>query len=191
MSKGKIYIISGPSGVGKGTVIGELFKKLDRRWFSISATTRKPRPGEVDGVHYLFIDRESFSEMIEKDELLEYAEYNGNFYGTPMRPIMEHVEAGDDVFLDIEVQGSAQICRKIPEAVSIFIVPPTLEELGERLRGRNTESEEAILNRLKIAEEELKLAPTYDYTVVNDTVDKAVEKILDIISAERNKQEDN
>ncbi len=190
MNKGRIFIVSGPSGVGKGTVLAEVFKRIDRCWFSISATTRAPRPHEIDGVHYNFISRDKFLDMIQNGEFLEYAEYVGNYYGTPAGPIVEHIAAGIDVFLDVEVNGSGQLRRKIPEAVSIFIVPPSIEALGKRLRGRKTESEEKIAVRLEKAREEMQLASTYDYTVVNDNVLDAAEEIIRIIAAERKKLEE-
>ena len=185
MSKGVVFIVSGPSGVGKGTILGQVFSRLDNCWFSVSATTRDPREGETHGVHYYFLTREEFIKQIEQDEFLEYAEYVGNYYGTPRSPITEHVEAGYNVFLDIEVQGSEQVCRKMPEAVSIFIIPPSIEALAERLRGRNTDSEEKIRARIKRAEEEIALAPNYDYTVVNDDLETAVNEVLAIIEYER------
>ena len=154
-NKGGIYIISGPSGAGKSTVLGKLFTKLDKYFFSISATTRAPRPGEEDGVNYYFVSREKFLSMIENDELLEYAEYVGNFYGTPLKPIYDHVNDGYAVFLDVEVKGKKQVSEKVPEAVSIFIAPPSLEELENRLRLRATDTEEAIAMRLNRAREEL------------------------------------
>lgn len=181
MTKGKILIISGPSGVGKSTVLKEVFAKVDNYFFSISATTRQPRPGETDGVEYYFISREKFEEMIAKDQLLEYAEYAGNYYGTPLEPIYSHSEKGDLVVLDVEVQGYQQIKKKIPEAVSVFIAPPSLEELEARLRGRLTETEERITKRLAIAKGELELAKTYDHIVVNDNVKDAAEKIFAVI----------
>ncbi|MBR6259722.1 MAG: guanylate kinase [Oscillospiraceae bacterium] len=185
MSKGVVFIVSGPSGVGKGTILGQVFSRLDNCWFSVSATTRDPREGEAHGVHYYFLTREEFIKQIEQDEFLEYAEYVGNYYGTPRSTITEHVEAGYNVFLDIEVQGSEQVCRKMPEAVSIFIIPPSIEALAERLRGRNTDSEEKIRARIKRAEEEIALAPNYDYTVVNDDLETAVNEVLAIIEYER------
>ncbi|MBR5381759.1 MAG: guanylate kinase [Oscillospiraceae bacterium] len=188
MNEGVVFIVSGPSGVGKGTVLNKVFSILDNCWFSVSATTRSPRPGEADGVHYHFITEEQFREWIGNGEFLEYAQYVGNYYGTPVTPIREHVEQGCNVFLDIEVQGSEQVCRKMPEAVSIFIVPPSLEALAERLRGRQTESEEKIAERLLRAEEEIKLAPHYDYTVVNDDLDDAVAEIIRIATGERLKR---
>ena len=185
MSKGVVFIVSGPSGVGKGTILGQVFSRLENCWFSVSATTRAPREGEEHGVHYFFLTREEFISQIERDEFLEYAEYVGNYYGTPRSPITEHVDAGYNVFLDIEVQGSEQVCRKMPEAVSIFIIPPSIEALAERLRGRNTDSEDKIRARIKRAEEEIALAPNYDYTVVNDDLETAVNEVLAIIEYER------
>ena len=185
MNKGVVFIVSGPSGVGKGTVLNKVFSILDNCWFSISATTRQPRPGEADGVHYHFISVEQFREWIENGEFLEYAQYVGNYYGTPVTPILEHVDQGCNVFLDIEVQGSEQVSRKMPEAISIFIVPPSLEALAERLRGRQTESEEKIAERLRRAEEEIALAPQYDHTVVNDDLDTAVAEVISIVTGER------
>jgi len=169
-------------------VLNKVFSILDNCWFSVSATTRSPRPGEEDGVHYHFISKEMFREWIGNGEFLEYAEYVGNYYGTPLTPIREHVERGCNVFLDIEVQGSEQVCRKMPEAVSIFIVPPSIEALAERLRGRQTEPEEKIAERLRRAEEEIALAPQYDYTVVNDDLDTAVAEVISIATGERLKR---
>lgn len=160
---------------------------MDKVFFSISATTRAPRAGEKDGVNYHFISREVFLQMIEKHEFLEYAEYVGNLYGTPLKPIYSHVEKGYNVFLDIEVQGKQHVCEKLPEAVSIFIAPPSVEELGNRLRIRSTEPEEKILGRLKTAEKELRLADTYDYVVINDVLDIAVQEFLAIIEKEKSK----
>ena len=183
-NKGKIVIVSGPSGVGKSTVLHQVFDKLDRYFFSISATTRAPRPGETDGVEYYFISREEFEARIAQNRFLEYAEYAGNYYGTPIEPIYEHSAAGDVVFLDVEVQGYQQIREKIPEAVSVFIAPPSLEELESRLRGRLTETEERIEKRLSIAKRELALSDTYDHIVVNDTVENAAKRILAVIHTE-------
>ena len=171
--RGKTFIVSGPSGVGKSTVLKALFDQRTDLYFSISATTRDPRPGEVDGVHYHFIPAEEFHRMVEEDEFLEYAEYVGNFYGTPKRFVDAAMNRGQDVILDIEVQGAAQVKRKLPEAVTVFLAPPGLDALERRLRGRGTESEETIRARLDTARREMALAPSYDYTVINDDPDRA------------------
>ena len=184
MSKGKTFIISGPSGVGKSTVLHELFKDRDDLYFSISATTREPREGEIDGVHYHFIDVGRFQELIEEDALLEYAEYVGNFYGTPKRYVDSAMDEGRDVVLDIEVQGAIQVCTKRPETVRIFIAPPSWGELERRLVSRGTDSEEKIQKRLVRAKAELRTADVYDYFVINDTVEQAVREINAIMLAE-------
>jgi guanylate kinase len=179
--KGNIYIISGPSGSGKSTVLKEVFAQRENYYFSISATTRSPRPGEQDGVEYFFITKERFQEMIENDEFLEYAQYVENSYGTPRKPVEDKVQSGYDVIMDIEVQGAKQVKEKLPEAISIFIAPPSLEELERRLRGRSTESEEKILGRLETARHELELSVNYDHKVINDEVSRAANEILSIM----------
>ena len=184
MQKGKTFIISGPSGVGKSTVLRELFKDRDDLYFSISATTREPREGEVDGVHYHFIDLKRFQELIEEDALLEYAEYVGNFYGTPKKFVDKAMNDGKDVILDIEVQGALQVSAKRPETVRIFIAPPSWEELERRLVSRGTDSEEKIQKRLVRAKAELQTADVYDYFVINDSVERAVREINAIMLAE-------
>jgi len=184
MAKGKTFIISGPSGVGKSTVLRELFRGRDDLYFSISATTRAPREGEVDGVHYHFIDVKRFQELIEEDALLEYAEYVGNFYGTPKKFVDKAMNEGKDVVLDIEVQGAIQVCTKRPETVRIFIAPPSWEELERRLFSRGTDSEEKIQKRLVRAKAELRTADVYDYFVINDTVERAVREVNAIMLAE-------
>ena len=184
MAKGKTFIISGPSGVGKSTVLHELFRGRDDLYFSISATTRAPREGEVDGVHYHFIDVKRFQELIEEDALLEYAEYVGNFYGTPKKFVDKAMNEGKDVVLDIEVQGAIQVCTKRPETVRIFIAPPSWEELERRLVSRGTDSEEKIQKRLVRAKAELRTADVYDYFVINDTVERAVREVNAIMLAE-------
>ena len=181
--KGKSFIISGPSGVGKSTILHELFKKHDL-YFSVSATTRAPREGEVDGVHYHFMDRDEFRAMIAEDALLEHAEYVGNFYGTPKRYVDEAMEAGRDVILDIELQGARQVCAKRPEVVRIFIGPPSWEELEHRLTERGTDTAEKIAQRLQRARIEVESADEYDYLVINDTVEAAVEEMEAILRAE-------
>lgn len=184
MARGKSFIISGPSGVGKSTVLKELFKDRDDLYFSISATTRAPREGEVNGVHYHFIDVERFQQLIGEDAFLEYAEYVGNFYGTPKKFVDAAMDEGKDVILDIELQGAIQVTGKRPDVVRIFIAPPSWEELEKRLTGRGTDSPEKIRERLVRAKVELQNANTYDYFVINDTVEQAVREINAIMLAE-------
>ncbi len=184
MARGKTFIISGPSGVGKSTVLKSLFEGRDDLYFSVSATTREPREGEQDGVHYHFISVDRFQEMIEADAFLEYAEYVGNFYGTPKKFVDKAMEAGKDVILDIEVQGALQVCTKRPETVRIFIAPPSWEELERRLKSRGTDSDEKIQKRLVRAKAELQTADVYDYFVINDSVEQAVREINAIMLAE-------
>lgn len=190
MEKGKTFIVSGPSGVGKSTVLRELFRGRDDLYFSISATTREPREGEEDGVHYHFIDVSRFQELIESDSLLEYAEYVGNFYGTPKKYVDKAMNEGKDVILDIEVQGAIQVKTKRPDTVRIFIAPPSWDELERRLRSRGTDSDEKIQKRLLRAKTELQTADVYDYFVINDTVDRAVREISAIMLAEHCKPAD-
>lgn len=182
--KGKTFIISGPSGVGKSTVLNALMKKRSNLYFSVSATTRQPREGEMDGTHYHFIDAETFRAMLGRDEFLEHAEYVGNFYGTPKRYVDEAMERGQDVILDIEIQGAVQVCEKRPETVRIFIAPPSWKELERRLTERGTDSPEKVQKRLLRAKVELNSASSYDYFVINDSVDKAVEELDAILCAE-------
>ena len=184
MKKGKTFIISGPSGVGKSTVLKALLDKRKDVYFSISATTRDPRPGEVDGVHYHFMDVDSFREKIANDEFLEYAEYVGNFYGTPKKFVDAAMNRGQDVILDIEVQGAIQVCSKRPETVRVFIAPPSWSELERRLTERGTDSPEKIQKRLLRAKVEFQTAHTYDYFVINDTVEDAVNELSAIMTAE-------
>ena len=184
MYKGKTFIISGPSGVGKSTVLKELFKDRDDLYFSVSATTRTPRPGEVDGVHYHFTNVDEFRKMISEDAFLEYAEYVGNFYGTPKMYVDDAMARGKDVILDIERQGAVQVCAKRPETVRIFIAPPSWAELERRLTARGTDTPEKIQKRLIRAQVELEMAGDYDYFVINDTVDQAVEELRAILCAE-------
>lgn len=182
--KGKTFIISGPSGVGKSTVLRTLFEGRDDLYFSVSATTRAPRSTETPDVDYRFIEAETFRQWIGAGEFLEYAEYVGNFYGTPKRYVDEAMEAGKDVILDIEVQGAAQVHELRPEVVRIFVAPPSWEELERRLKARGTDSPEKIQERLLRAKVELESADSYDYFVINDTVESAVKELRAIMLAE-------
>ena len=182
--KGKLIVISGPSGAGKSTVVFKAIEGREDVCFSTSVTTRKPRPGEVDGREYFFVDPDRFKEMVENDELLEHAEYVANSYGTPRAYVEEKLEAGLNVLLDIEVQGARQIHEKKPDAVMIFIVPPSLEELEKRLKGRGTDTERAIEARLIRARQEYQEADFYDYLIINDDADKAAKELSAIILAE-------
>lgn len=186
--KGILFILSGPSGVGKGTVRQRLFEKDHAFKYSISATTRDKRPGEVDGVDYFYKTKEEFEHLIEENKLLEYAKYVDNYYGTPREYVESTLADGYDVFLEIEVQGAMQVQKSFPEGVSIFLFPPSLEELKKRITGRGTESETLVLNRLKEARTEIDMMHAYDYVVVNDDVDTAVSKIQSIIQSEHCKQ---
>lgn len=183
--RGLLIVLSGPSGVGKGTVRAAIFSKGEQKFvYSISATTRKPRTGETDGVDYFFKTREEFEQMIQNKQLLEYAEYVGNYYGTPLEYVENTLATGKDVFLEIDVQGAIQVRELMPEGVFIFLTPPDLNELESRIVNRGTDSDEVIAKRMKTAREELELMKYYDYSVVNDTVDNAVQKIEAIIQTE-------
>lgn len=184
MAKGKTFIISGPSGVGKSTILHALMEKRKNLYFSVSATTRDPRPGEEDGVHYHFLNVDTFKEWIERDEFLEHAEFVGNYYGTPKRFVDEAMDRGEDVILDIEVQGAMQVSEKRPETVRIFIAPPSWEELERRLTGRGTDSPEKIQKRLQRAREDAATASVYDYFIINDTVEHAVYELDAVMTAE-------
>lgn len=179
---GRLFIISAPSGTGKTTVISRLFEFKKDIFFSVSVTTRNMRPGEIDGVHYRFITDEKYNCLLSAGELLEHAEFAGNRYGTPARPIRNHIAKGENVLLDIDLQGFRQVKKNMPASVGIFIAPPSLEELEKRLRGRGTDDENTIQRRLKIAANELKAASEYDYIVVNDDIDRAAHEIQKIIN---------
>ena len=185
MSKGQLIILSGPSGVGKSSIVKKVMEQHPKLRFSVSATTREMRPGEVDGISYYFVTREHFMNMVEQGELLEHAEYVGNCYGTPAKPIDEALELGYDILLDIEVQGAMQVREKRPDAVSIFIMAPSFEELERRLIGRGDTAPDKIKKRLETAKWEYTIAPNYDYLVVSETglVEKAADEILSIIKA--------
>ena len=183
--RGLLIVFSGPSGVGKGTVRQEIFSKPDHKFeYSVSMTTRAQRPGEVDGKDYFFRSREEFEELIRNGQMLEYAEYVGNYYGTPLTYVNETLDKGIDVFLEIEVQGALQVKKKVPDTVFIFLTPPDLNELQERLVGRGTDSEEVIAQRIERAREEIALMSEYDYAIVNDEVPLAAERVKRVIEAE-------
>ena len=181
----KLFVISGCSGVGKGTVLKEFMKRnSDNFVLSVSCTTRKPRPGEVDGVNYFFLTKEEFEDCINKDKFLEYAQFAGNYYGTKQKYIHQRFEEGMNIILEIETQGALQVKKKMPEAVLIFIAPPSFEELEHRLRGRNTEDEETIKKRLDFVKIELERSKQYDYVVVNDDLGRAISEIESITKKE-------
>ncbi|MCI6653589.1 MAG: guanylate kinase [Ruminococcus sp.] len=187
-NRGLLVVYSGFSGVGKGTVMKEMLKREETFRLSVSATTREPRPGEVDGREYYFITKEKFLKMIEKDKFLEYAQYADNYYGTPKKAVEDMLNEGYNVFLEIEVQGGLQIMEKCPDCLSIFIVPPSLEVLEQRLRGRGTETEEVIEKRMKAALVEQEYTSRYDFVVENDIVEKTVDDIINIVKKEKEKR---
>ena len=182
---GKLIVVSGPSGAGKSTVIAKAMKHRADLHFSVSATTRQARVGEVDGKDYYFLSHEQFETMIERGEFLVYAQYVGNFYGTPAAPVLEQLEGGNSIILDIEVQGAASVRKAMPEAVTVFLTPPDFTALEERLRKRGKDTEETIRDRLARARVEFEEIPKYDYIVINDDVDDAAEELLAIILAEQ------
>lgn len=183
--RGFLVVLSGPSGVGKNTLLNAVLPKVEGLRYSVSATTRPPRPGEVNGRDYFFLTDEEFDQMVERGELLEWAEFVGRRYGTPRRYIEECLEQGQTVILDIDIQGAAQIRARMPEAVLVFLLPPSLEELRRRIYGRATDSEQAILERLSWAQHELAAVTDYDYVIVNDDLERASDQLRAIIIAER------
>ena len=184
-TKGSLVVISGPSGAGKDTVVEKYIKKYKSAWLSVSCTSRDMRPGDKEGESYYFISREEFEKKIKAGDFLEYALYNDNYYGTPKEHIEEHLNNGEDVILVIEVQGALKVKELIPEAICIFIMPPSMKELRKRLVGRKTESKDKILKRFKTAYQEINEVANYNYVVTNDIVDNAVEKVRAILLSEK------
>ncbi|GAB6173606.1 guanylate kinase [Paradesulfitobacterium aromaticivorans] len=180
-----LVVLSGPSGAGKGTLCRELLRQEPNIQYSVSATTRQPRPAEIEGIHYFFRTKAEFEGMIAKGELLEWAEFCGNYYGTPIFAMEQALSAGKDVILEIETKGALQVKKRIPDGLFIFVVPPSLEALSERIHKRGTEAEEVIAKRLATARQEIKLVTEYDYVVVNDEVPAAVHRLRSILVAEK------
>ncbi|SHI73222.1 guanylate kinase [Dethiosulfatibacter aminovorans DSM 17477] len=187
MTKGLLIVVSGPSGAGKGTLCKELIRRNNEIELSISCTTRDPRGKEVDGVNYYFISTEEFESRIENNDFLEYAQVYGNYYGTPKWKVLELIDKGVDVILEIDIQGALKVKEEYPDGVFVFVLPPSLQELKERITSRGTDSKDAIIKRMDCAYEELSYAFKYDYAIVNDYVESAVDKIEAIITAEENK----
>lgn len=185
MAKGLVIVVLSPSGGGKGTILKEVFASSKNMKLSVSATTRKPRPGEKHGEHYFFVTHEEFEKMIADGEMLEYAEYCGNYYGTPKSPVEKWTNDGQDVILEIEIQGGQQVKKLLPDCISVFIVPPSMSVLEKRLRNRGTETDDVIKGRLEVARKEVAHAKDYDYVVVNDKLEDAVSDIKSIIRAEK------
>ena len=185
MTKGRLIIVSGPSGSGKDTILKKVFEKLPEIRFSISSITRPMRPGEVEGDKYNFVSREYFEEMIKNDLLLEYNNYVGNYYGTPKAPVDKAIAEGAEIIVEVDVNGAANIKKKAQDAISVFIMPPSFEELSRRLSSRGTDSPEVIEKRMAAALEEIAQAVNYDYIVVNDDLDEAIEDFITVIKSDR------
>lgn len=185
MVPGRLVVVAGPSGVGKGSIVSALRRRRPELALSVSATTRPPRDGEIDGVAYHFLGHDGFAALIAADELLEWAEFTGHRYGTPAQPVREALAAGTDIVLEIDVDGAGQVRRRFPAALLVLIVPPSLEELAARLRGRGTETEAAVSARLAVAERELARADLFDHQVVNDSLERAVDEVDRILGAAR------
>ncbi len=183
---GNLFVISGPSGAGKGTLLSKVLERIPDAWVSVSATTRNPRPGEVEGKHYYFLDPERFKSLVDQEGFLEWAQVHDNYYGTLKQSVLDHMRSGDQVILEIDVQGAFQVRKALPEAHLVFIEPPSLEELERRLRQRGTETDEVISSRMKTAEVELAQKMEYDIQVVNDDLERAVNELVDIINSYAN-----
>lgn len=180
---GNLFVVSGPSGAGKGTLLSQVIERIPDAWVSVSATTRSPRPGEIEGVHYFFLDTDHFKSLVEQDGFLEWAQVHDNYYGTLKQSVIDHMNAGDQVILEIDVQGALQVRKALPEAHLVFIEPPSLEELERRLRQRGTETEDVISSRMKTAEVELAQKMEYDVQVVNDELERAVDELVEVINS--------
>lgn len=180
---GNLFVVSGPSGAGKGTLLSQVIERIPDAWVSVSATTRSPRPGEIEGVHYFFLDTDHFKSLVEQDGFLEWAQVHDNYYGTLKQSVIDHMNVGDQVILEIDVQGALQVRKALPEAHLVFIEPPSLEELERRLRQRGTETEDVISSRMKTAEVELAQKMEYDVQVVNDDLERAVDELVEVINS--------
>jgi guanylate kinase len=189
--RGLLIVVSGPSGAGKGTICKSLLKEYSGIQISVSATTRKPRSGEVDGVNYFFLEKDDFIQKIDRGEFLEHAKVYENYYGTPSEFVMEKINSGEDVLLEIDIQGALQVKEKYSEGVFVFILPPSMEELKNRIVGRGSETEESLKIRYSSAIDEISFIKDYDYYVINDKIDSATKKLMSIIEAEKNKVVNN